>query len=281
MVTSPRGPLALVLRNPQLRRVELAWAGSIFSSCAYVIALSVIAFRADGATAVGLIMLARTASAAIASAPLSVLADRYRRRTVMASSDAVRAALLVGMAMIASAHGSNWAIYALAVVIAVVATAFRPAQASLMPQLADSPEQLTAANAISSTIEGVGFFLGPGAGGLVLATAGPAAVLWICAIAAGWSAALVYRGAEPDKDAESGDCGTPDGSRGLGAGIATLIRVPALMAVTVTYAAQALVAGALSVFTVVLAIDVLHLGNAGVGYLESALGVGGIVGGIV
>ena len=41
-----------------------------------------------------------------------------------------------------------------------------------------------------------------------------------------------------------------------------------------------MVAGALTVFTVVLAIDVLHLGNAGVGYLDCAFGVGGVVGGV-
>ena len=53
-----------------------------------------------------------------------------------------------------------------------------------------------------------------------------------------------------------------------------------LLAVTITYAAQAVVAGALAVFTVVLAIDVLHLGNAGVGYLDCAFGIGGVVGGV-
>ena len=41
-----------------------------------------------------------------------------------------------------------------------------------------------------------------------------------------------------------------------------------------------MVAGALTVFTVVLAIDVLHLGNAGVGYLDCAFGVGGVLGGV-
>ena len=41
-----------------------------------------------------------------------------------------------------------------------------------------------------------------------------------------------------------------------------------------------MVAGALTVFTVVLAIDVLDLGNAGVGYLDCAFGVGGVLGGV-
>jgi hypothetical protein len=40
-----------------------------------------------------------------------------------------------------------------------------------------------------------------------------------------------------------------------------------------------MVAGALTVFAVVLAIDVLEMGNAGVGYLDCAFGVGGSLGG--
>ena len=47
------------------------------------------------------------------------------------------------------------------------------------------------------------------------------------------------------------------------------------------YAVQTVVAGALGVFNVVLALEVFDLGNAGVGYLDSAFGVGGIIGGIL
>ena len=47
------------------------------------------------------------------------------------------------------------------------------------------------------------------------------------------------------------------------------------------YAVQTILAGALGVFNVVLALEVFDLGNAGVGYLDSAFGVGGIIGGIL
>src|SRR5207342_3972740 len=64
------------------------------------------------------------------------------------------------------------------------------------------------------------------------------------------------------------------------AGFRELASTPLLSAVVGVYALQALVAGALGVFTVVLALQVLHIGNAGVGYLDSAFGVGGILGGV-
>ncbi len=265
--------------TPGLRRLQLAWAGSALGSCAFLVALAVVAFRSGGATAVGLVMLARMVAAAVAAPPLSALADRYPRRLVMAISDLLRAVLTVGVAILAAAHAATLAVYALTIAIAVVATMFRPAQAALVPALASTPEQLTASNAMASTIEGAGVFLGPGIGGLVLAVAGPAAVFTLCVAVFVWSAALVWSIHEPAR-AEGEEALEEPAHTGLTAGLRTLAATPSLLAVTLTYAAQAMVAGALTVFAVVLAIDVLDLGNAGVGYLDSAFGVGGIVGGV-
>jgi MFS family permease len=59
-----------------------------------------------------------------------------------------------------------------------------------------------------------------------------------------------------------------------------LVQSPLLAKVIGVYALQAVAAGALGVFTVVVALQQLHIGNAGVGYLDSAFGVGGILGGV-
>jgi len=273
-------PIAVVFTNPQLRRLQLAWAGSSLGTCAYLIALAVVAFRSGGAAGVGLIMLVRTVAAAIAAAPLSALADRHSRRRVMAVSDLVRAALTGGIALATAADAPIAVIYVLATAIAVVSTVFRPAQAAITPALAAAPVELTASNAVAGTIESTSIFLGPGIGGIVLATSGIAGVFVLCVGAFLWSAALVWAIDEPgspaDAESEVGDA-PPTGTL---AGFRTLVASPALLAVTVTYAAQAMVAGALTVFAVVLAIDVLHMGNAGVGYLDCAFGVGGILGGV-
>ena len=44
------------------------------------------------------------------------------------------------------------------------------------------------------------------------------------------------------------------------------------------YSCQTLVAGALRVLMVVTALDLLDIGNAGLGFLNSAIGIGGLVG---
>ena len=273
-------PIAVVFTNPQLRRLQLAWAGSSLGSCAYLVAIAVVAFRSGGATAVGLIMLVRTAAAAVAAAPLSALADRYSRRSVMAISDLVRAALTAAIAILTEIEAPIASIYVFATAIAVVATVFRPAQAALTPALAGTPEELTASNAVAGTIESTSIFLGPGIGGIVLAVSGSPGVFVLCVAAFLWSAALVWSVDEPGPVTGAESTAEDGAPGGVLTGFRVLAVSPALLAVTATYAAQAMVAGALTVFAVVLAIDVLHMGNAGVGYLDCAFGVGGILGGV-
>jgi predicted MFS family arabinose efflux permease len=198
----------------------------------------------------------------------------------MMGSDLARAVLIAAIAVLVGINGPIAAVYALMVITAVVATLFRPAQAALTPALASSPQELTAANAIAGTIESTSTFLGPGIGGLVLAVGGAAAVFGLCVAALLASALLVLSIEYQPQSGAATDTTGEDESPGVTAGVRALAASPPLLAVTTAYAAQAVVAGALSVFTVVLAIDVLDLGNAGVGYLDCAFGIGGVVGGV-
>ena len=63
------------------------------------------------------------------------------------------------------------------------------------------------------------------------------------------------------------------------AGYGTVARDARLRLVIGLYGAQTLVAGALNVLIVVAALELLDLGKAGIGYLNSAVGVGGLLGG--
>ena len=56
-----------VARNPSLRRLELAWTASIVGNWAFLIAISVYAYREGGEEAVGLIFLLRLVPAALVS----------------------------------------------------------------------------------------------------------------------------------------------------------------------------------------------------------------------
>ena len=111
----------------------------------------------------------------------------------MLSSDLVRAAALAVTTVAALADAPPLVVYALAVVVTVASTAFHPAQAALLPSLARTPDELTAANVTSATILNVSGFVGPAAGGLLIALVGVDAVFAVTAVTMLWSAWLIAR----------------------------------------------------------------------------------------
>jgi MFS family permease len=271
--------LADVFRNPGLRRLELAWVGSVTGEWAYVVALAVFAYEAGGATAVGLVALLRFLPSAVVAPFAAVLADRHSRQRVMLTADAIRAVALAGAATVALTDGPALLVYGLAALVAVVSTAFQPAQAALIPLLARNPRELTAANVASSTVESVGSFAGPALGGLLLAVTSPGVVFAATAGAFVWSALNVARipSSPPTRD----DRAEEALHREALAGFQAIFRVPSLRLVVGLYSAQTLVAGALNVLVVVAAIELLDLGRSGPGLLNSAVGIGGLIGAAV
>jgi MFS family permease len=267
-----------VFENPNLRRLQLAWAGSMIGSWAYGIALLVYAFEADGAYAVGILGLVRWLFAAAVAPFAGLLGDRYSRKRVMVVSDLVRAAALGMMAAVVLADGPSLAVYALATGVTLVGTAFRPAQAALTPSLARTPEELTASNVTASSIEGVGIFVGPALGGLLLALTSAGVVFVVTAATLLWSALMIVRifgGATPERGEQAAGVG-----RAVVEGFRTVVAEPSVRLVVGLFSAQTFVDGALNVLIVVLALDVLAMGESGVGFLNSAGGIGGVIGAV-
>jgi len=266
-----------VFRNPALRRIQVAWAASILGTWAYGIAVVVYAYEQGGAKAVGIVGLARWLAAAVASPFAALLGDRYDRRWVMVASDLVRAGLIGGAALAAYSGAPPIVVYVLAALVGVAATAFRPAQAALTPTLARTPEELTAANVAASTIESVGIFGGPAIGGLLLAATGAGTVFAVTAGALLWSAFLLV-GVRPVTDAETPQRQVEAIREELLAGFRTIGRDRRLRLLVGLFSAQTFVDGMLNVLIVVIALKVLDTGEAGVGFLNSAVGIGGLVG---
>jgi MFS family permease len=268
-----------VFRNPDLRRIELAWVGSVAGDWAYAVALAVFAYEAGGTAAVGLVGLIRFVPAAVAAPFAGVIADRFRRERVMLTADLVRAVALAVAAAAVFVEAPAALIYVLAALVAVVATAFRPAQAAILPSLARSPDELTAANVASSTIESVGSFAGPALGGLLLAATDAGVVFAATAATFLWSAMLVSR--IRAKAPEPRPAEQPHILAEATAGFRAIAFEPRLRLLTMLFSAQTLVAGALNVLIVVISLEILDMGDAGVGWLNSAVGAGGIAGAVL
>src|SRR5207253_3909341 len=121
----------------------------------------------------------------------SILGDRYPRAREMLSTDVLRAVALAGMSACVLTGAPAALVYALASAVAVITTAFQPAQAALLPSLARTPEELTAANVSSSTIESLGFCVGPALGGVLLAVSSTWVVFVVTALTFLWSALML------------------------------------------------------------------------------------------
>jgi predicted MFS family arabinose efflux permease len=269
-----------VFRNPNLRRLQLAWIGSVVGQYSYAIAIAVFAYRHGGATAVGAIALIRTLPAALLGPFVAGLGDRFPRERVMFGADLTRAALVIVIAGVTFAHLPWPIVFGVAAFGPICGMAFQPAQSSLLPALARTPEELTAANVSSSTIESVGAFAGPAIGGLVLAGWGIGAAFVVTAVTYLWSAAMVARLDVP-RDAAANELEESDTDEGFLAGFRAIASTRGLRVIVLLYAAQTVVAGAMGVLVVVAALRLLSLGSGGVGWLYSACGVGGVIGAVV
>jgi MFS family permease len=271
--------LAAVFHNEDLRRLELAWSGSIIGQWGYEVALAVFAYRAGGATAVGLVALVRLLPAAIVAPFAALLGDRFHRKRIMVAADLARVCAMAGAAAAVFAGAPAVTVYALAAIAAVTGTAFGPAQSALLPSLARSPEELTAANATSTTLESVGFFVGPALGGLLLAFTSVGAVFTLAAALFLWSALVLSRIGSDSRGGPGieGDSILREALAGFRA-IAAERRLRLLVGL---YGAQTLAAGILRVLLVVTALQVLDLGPSGVGFLNSAVGIGALAGMLV
>jgi predicted MFS family arabinose efflux permease len=270
-----------VFHNPNLRRLQLAWIGSVAGQYSYSIAIAVFAYRHGGAAAVGAIALIRSLPAALVGPFVAGLGDRFPRERVMLGADLTRAGLVSLIAIVTFAHLPWPIVFGIAAFGPICGMAFHPAQASLLPALARTPEELTAANVSSSTIESVGAFAGPAVGGLVLAGWGIGAAFVVTAVTYLWSAVMVARLDVPrDAPAETLDEPEPDHA-GFLAGFRAIAATKGLRVIVLLYAAQTVVAGAMGVLVVVAALKLLSLGSGGVGWLYSACGVGGVLGAVV
>lgn len=269
-----------VFANPGLKYLELAWAMAVVGQSAFVVSISIYAFGAGGAQAVGLIILLRFVLAGAIAPFAGLLADRYRREAVLLGSVLVRVVVIGAAALAILLDVSSVIVYILAIAGTISAIPFRSAQAALTPGLARTPAELTAANAVASTFESIALFGGPALAGVLLAVTQTGVVVAITVAMLVVSALFLRQIAGPETAPRAEMEASTLLSEAL-AGFRTIGRVSSLRVLMSLLAAQTFLFGALSVCTVVLAIDVLDLGNAGVGYLNSALGVGAVIGALV
>lgn len=272
-------------RNPNLRRAQLSFLGAWTAEWAFTVALGIVAYADGGALAVGLVGLLRMVPSAILAPLLSPFADRGRRERVLVVVSALRGVATGAAAITVALDGSTLVVYALAVLSTIAATLFRPAHSALLPALCRTGHELTSANVVRGMLDSVATLVGPLLAAVLLVLAAVLLVLAdvsvvfaVAAAASLWAALLLLR---VRYDAAPRAAASPRGP-GLLHEAAEGVRAVAgrrdLQLILALAAAQSLTRGALTVFSVVVAIELLGTGESGVGALMAAVGVGAVSG---
>jgi MFS family permease len=270
--------LVAVLRNENLRRLELAWGAVITAEWAHFVALGVFAYGAGGTVAVGIAGLVRMLPAALIAPFAASLGDRFRRERFLVSIALLGAAALAASAVVFFVSENEPAIFALAAVVGLSSTLVRPAQQALLPSLARTPEELIGSNGATSTVESLGTLIGPLLAGVLVSVA-DAGVVFAVGAGAMLAAALLFALVNvPGRLQATPAAQTEPARRRLLAGIEFLLREPTPRMVVGLVAAQAFVRGCLNVLIVVAAFRVLDANAGAVGYMTAAIGVGGLIG---
>ena len=265
------GPTQLALVTFNL----LEWGGEL--------ALFVFAFQIGGAPAVGLAALALQLPAAIIAPFGSVLADRFDRRRLLLLVMLLLALLsaAAGTAMLLQAP--SWLALLLACLAGWMLTLVRPTYSALLPWLARSPQELTTSYAAMGLIESTCIFLGPLLAGIVFAFAtarsisGPGLAFMVFAVLTLGGAAAVWSTHEAN-EATTDEPVEEFRAADLWAGFGYVLHDDRRRLLVVLAGSGMLMLGVVDTIIIVLAIDILHTGDAGVGFLNAALGIGSMVG---
>ncbi len=274
-------------RTPSLAKALLALIAFSTTEWAAYIALIVYAFAEGGTARVGLVSTLTLVLAAVVAPIGSVLGDRYRRERVLVLAHG-GLALGTGTTAFSMLAGlSPIVVYAAATVSAALLTLVRPTHNAVLPALAPTPRDLTAAYAATGMIESACAFLGPLLATIAFAVSGslsgPGSVNAALTVLLVLGTGLVATIPAVEGRAPGGGAATmrPSLRREVSEGVRTAWHDPRARLLVGLLGMWTFVLGVIDVLIVVLAFEVLGTGDAGVGLLNVSIGVGSIVGAAV
>jgi len=261
--------------NTALLRVLAAYLLFILTEYAVWIAMLVFAYNRGGTAVAGLVAVAQLAPAAVVAPVAASLADRRSPVVMLAGGYLAQVAGMAGTA-VAIGAGAPLAAYAAAVFASTAVTTTRPAQSALIPSLAATPDQLTAANVVAGWLEAAGAAAAGLLVGVLISLAGVGSVFAVCA-GLGLAAALLVAGLRAPSLAAQAEAEADTSTAGVAEGLRLAVRQPRLRLMLALLTADAVVVGALDLLVVILALTVLGRPPSWAGYLEFAFGAGAVL----
>jgi MFS family permease len=263
----------------------------------YIVAILVVIFReTNDATLLGLFGALRQIPYVVLSIPAGIVADRFDRRLILLVTDLLRGGCMLAMAWLIATDGPVLWIIVFSILAACGSTFFYPAIGAYLPSLVTDERQLGPANSAYSSLDNLGFVVGPALGGVLVAAGGVtlafvinaasflviAAILWTLPSSVGGRVPA----AEPlatEGAATSDPRAVSPGPSGAPIAVPATIRSIArpLTGIGLIHVLGYGLTGGIPVLTVIFATDILHAGEAATGWLNAAIGIGGVTGALV
>lgn len=272
----PSSPAAFrrVLRSGRLRRLLGSFFFFSLAEWGTWVAVLVWAHDAGGAGFVGVVAAVQLLFAAVAAPVISSIGDRMSRGRALAITYAAIGVSLIGTGVVLIGDMADLVILAASSIATALISVGRPIHASLIPDLSSEPADAVAANVVSSMVEGGGTFLGPGFAGLVLLVSGPGVVFAVLGAGVVVGSVIALGMGHVARAGMLAEETAP----GVTAAFRLLRRTPTQRFVLLLGGTSQLVAGAVDVLSVVLAIEILGIGESGAGLAMSLVGIGGFAG---
>ncbi len=270
--------LVIDFENRDLGLLGAARIGLSFASWSFAIALGVYGFEAHGVVGAGLVALVRLLPGAISSPFAGLVADSYPRRTVLLGSAALMAAILAGAGIAAGLDAPTGVVFVFPALFAVASSGYAPAEAAMFPLLARTPQELSASNVNHSAMENAGFIAAAISTGVLLTATSPGTVFAVAAAVTALTVVLIAF-VRRDRRPEYEDEELAGVARELSRGARALIFHPALRLSSLTLILLLLFEGFADVILISLALELLHLEEGAVGFLNASWGIGALAGG--
>lgn len=277
MKESVRTTLTAV-RRPTMRRPLLAFLAFSVAEWAVWLALLIWAYDRSGVGGASLVSVVQLVPAVVVAPLAAAMGDRMHRGRALALGYLLQSVSMAATAAALAAELPLGVVATCGALVTCAVTLTRPVHNAALPSLARTPGELMAGNAVSSTAEGVGAFLGPLSCGLIIVHGGAETVFAVFGLMLLGAAALVVS----LPAGRPGGGPSPTDGRGPLAqateGVRELRRDPPAAVLVGMVAGQYIVVGALDILVIMVALEVLETGASGPGVLASAVGVGSVLG---
>ncbi len=290
-----------LLANRPLTKLLLGEFISGIGDWLYIVAIFVVIYsKTNDAATVGLFGAVRLIPYILLSIPAGLVADRFDRRLVLLTSDLVRGACMLVLTWLVAVNGPILAIVGVAMIAASGSTFFYPAVGAYLPALAKDERQLGPANSAWASLGNVSFIIGPAIGGVLIAAGGLDLAFILNAITFGIIAVILWTlppsipgqttvATETAETAETAATSaapeTPASVESrpepIAAAVTETIPVTPIVGLGLVQVVVGFLDGGLQASTIILAVTVLNAGEAANGYLNAAIGVGGLIGAVV